>query len=64
MCERCHGPIEISDEEFERLLAAIEAKEAERAAKMPDDKAALAQMFEAWQRLQGLGWQPAQYCPK
>ena len=42
------------------------AKEAEerRASSMPDEKAALNAMFEAWQRLKELGWREAIYCPK
>lgn len=54
----------ISEEDFNALEAAIEASKAARTAKMPTETAALAQMFEAWQRLQEMGWKEAQYCPK
>lgn len=55
---------QVSDEEFAKLEAHIEAKKAERAEKMPDEKAAIEQMFEAWLRLKELGWNEAVYCPK
>jgi len=54
----------VSNEEFEKLLAKIEEEEQKRADKMPDEKAALAQMFEAYTRLKELGWNDAIYCPK
>lgn len=54
----------VSDEEFDGLLAGIEKAKADRAEKMPDEKAALRQMFEAHTRLVELGWKEAMYCPK
>lgn len=48
----------------EELWAEIEAADAARAAKMPDDRAALEQMFDAYIRLKDLGWNDAIYCPK
>jgi hypothetical protein len=39
-------------------------REAARAERMPDEKAAIDALFEAWQRLKELGWHEPQYCPK
>ncbi len=60
----CSGIIEVSGDEMASLLAAIAAEEAARAGKMPDDKAAIAQMFEAYRRLRELGWQPINASPQ
>lgn len=46
---------------FVRLL---DAQEADRAKRMPDEQAALNVLFGAWLRLKELGWQDAEYCPK
>lgn len=54
----------VSDEEFEKMLADIEKAKQARAEKMPDEKAALTQMFEAYTRLKEIGWKDAIYCPK
>jgi len=54
----------VSAEEFDTLIAAIDAKKAKRAAKMPTEHDALLQMFEARQRLEEMGWKDAIYCPK
>lgn len=54
----------VSEEEFQKLLDSIEKEKNARAEKMPDEKAALLQMFEAYQRLKELGWNDAIYCPK
>ena len=35
-----------------------------RAEDMPDEKAAVAALFDAWLRLKELGWKEAEYCPK
>lgn len=56
--------VKVSNEEFDSLIAKIDAGKAVRAEKMPDEHAALTQMFEAWQRLNELGWNSAIYCPK
>lgn len=40
------------------------AEKAKRAADMPDAKAALRQMMDAYLRLKELGWREAIYCPK
>lgn len=60
---RC-GPIEASADDFNRLMDAIARQDAAQAARMPDDAAALAQMHDAYTRLEKLGWRPAIYCPK
>ena len=54
----------VTEEEFNRLLDQSNAAKEARASKMPDEAAALSQMFEAWLRLKELGWQEAVYCPK
>jgi hypothetical protein len=46
------------------IIAASEAAKARRAEQMPDDKAAIHALFDAWLRLKELGWNDAQYCPK
>lgn len=53
-----------SGDDFESILEKIEAGEMARAEKMPDERAAILQMFEAVQRLKELGWNDAIYCPK
>ena len=55
---------EVSEKEFERLLAEIESEKAFRAEKMPDERAAIRQLNEAVTRLKELGWNNAIYCPK
>lgn len=54
----------VSKEQMDALLAVAAAKKARRTETMPDEAAALAQMFEAWQRLKELGWKEIEYCPK
>jgi hypothetical protein len=54
----------LSAEEAERLWHDIEAKAAERAARLPDEKACLNAMMDAYVRLRELGWSDAIYCPK
>lgn len=46
------------------IWKAAEAAKAARADAMPTEKEALDVMFEAYQRLQELGWREAIYCPK
>lgn len=48
----------------EELFKRIDEREKEREKKMPDERAALEQMFEAYQRMKDLGWKEAIYCPK
>jgi hypothetical protein len=54
----------LGDEKLDDILEKIEADEKARAEKMPDERAAILQMFEAVQRLKELGWNDAIYCPK
>ncbi len=60
---RC-GPIHVDAEGWERLTSAIAARDAAQAERMPDDRAALLQMQDAYTRLEKLGWRNAIYCPK
>lgn len=60
---RC-GPVTTDAASFARLEAAFERRDADQAARMPDDKAALDQMQDAYTRLKKLGWRDAIYCPK
>jgi hypothetical protein len=60
----CGGIKIVTEQEMDALLAEIDAKERERAEKMPDERAALEQMFEAWLRLKELGWREVIYSPK
>ena len=60
---RCR-PVETTDRHFDRLLAAIERSDTAQAKRMPDVRAALDQMFDAFDRLRKLGWRDAIYCPK
>lgn len=50
--------------EAEALWKETERRRAERAEKLPDERAALLAMFEAFDRLRELGWSEAIYCPK
>ena len=57
MCKR-------STKTVEQILEAIKKEEQARAEKMPDEKTAIKQMFEAFLRLKELGWKEARYYPK
>jgi hypothetical protein len=57
-----HEPLRQS--EAVAIMAASDAAKARRAEQMPDERAAIDAMFEAWLRLKELGWKEAQYCPK
>ena len=50
--------------EGEELWKACEEARVKRIERMPDEKAALNQMFDAYTRLKELGWSEACYCPK
>lgn len=50
--------------ESDAILARIEERDAEWAARMPDDKSAIRSMMDAFYRLKQLGWRDAIYCPK
>jgi hypothetical protein len=61
---KCCGVRECTQEEWDAMVAEIDTEKARRAAQMPDDAAALKQLFEAWLRLQELGWRDARNAPK
>lgn len=46
------------------ILEDCAEREEKRAKDMPDEKAALGVLFEAYKRLEELGWSNAVYCPK
>jgi hypothetical protein len=50
--------------DIEAIVAATEAKEAQRAIDMPDVETAIRAMWAGYQRLRELGWREAMYCPK
>ena len=50
--------------EGDALWACAERNRKGREERMPDDKAAINALFDAWQRLKELGWNDPQYCPK
>ena len=54
----------ITQERFDALLAAIEARDQKRRELMPTEQEALTLMFEAFHRLKELGWHEAMYAPK
>lgn len=58
------GPVIASAEAFADLEAAIERRRQAWAEKMPTQDDAIAQMIEAYRRLEDLGWKNATYCPK
>jgi hypothetical protein len=55
---------EVDQKTFDDLMADIERRKAERAAKLPDEQACIDAAFEAWLRLKELGWNDIIYCPK
>lgn len=57
-----HEPL--LESEVRKLLLQADESKAKRAADMPDEKAAIRAMFDAWLRLRELGWREAIYCPK
>jgi hypothetical protein len=58
------GPIIARADHGARLEAALERRDADQATRMPDVRAALYQMGDAFDRLKKLGWMEAIYCPK
>lgn len=50
--------------EADALMAESDRVKAQRTANMPDERAALTVLFDAYQRLRELGWNNAIYCPK
>lgn len=57
-----HEPLRQS--EADAIMASVRAADARRVELMPDEQSAIRMMFEARQRLIGLGWRDATYCPK
>jgi hypothetical protein len=57
-----HEPLRQS--EAAALIAASDEAKARRVEQMPDERAAINAMFDAWLRLKELGWNQAEYCPK
>lgn len=57
-----HEPLRES--EANALWEAAKVEEQRRIALMPDEKAAISMLFDAFQRLKELGWAEASYCPK
>jgi len=60
--ELCHEPL--TRAEAEALMAAAERAREDRATKMPDERAAIRAMQDAYLRLKELGWNDVVYCPK
>ncbi|MEN3238924.1 hypothetical protein PUR29_36425 [Methylobacterium ajmalii] len=59
------GPVaELLPLDFDRMLAAIEARGTALARAMPDEAAALRVLDTAYERLKALGFRAALYCPK
>jgi hypothetical protein len=56
--------VRMTESEITEILARIEKEESDRVKKMPDEKTAISQLFEAVTRLKELGWNDAIYCPK
>jgi len=50
--------------EADALWADVEKCRKAREERMPDEKAAIDALHEAWTRLKELGWSEPQYCPK
>lgn len=55
---------QLTQNEWDAMLGAIEAAKRERAEKMPTELDALRFMFSAWERLKELGWREAMYAPR
>lgn len=57
-----HEPL--YETEAKEMGKAADAAHMKRIVDMPDEKAALRAMMDAWLRLVELGWREAMYCPK
>lgn len=57
-----HEPLHQS--EADELRRSLEERDKARAELMPDEQTAIRMFFDAWLRLQDMGWQEAIYCPK
>jgi len=56
--------MQVTDEQFDRLEAALKHREAVDVEDIPDEKAALYVMFRGFDRLRKLGWREVTYCPR
>jgi hypothetical protein len=54
----------LTEAEARAVWEHAERSQAERAERMPDEKAAIEALWSAHQRLRELGWSEPQYCPK
>lgn len=54
----------LTKEEWDKLIADIEAGVKQRADLMPTEQDAIGLMFRAWERLKELGWREAMYAPR
>lgn len=50
--------------EADALMQHAEQRQRERVERMPDEKAAINALFDAWLRLKDFGWKEPMYCPK
>ena len=57
-----HEPL--TRREADALWEACERAREDRAARMPDEQAAIRVLFDAWQRLKELGWNDGKYSPR
>lgn len=55
---------DIRRDQAEEMFAQLDKEKEARETAMPNETAAIKQMFDAWLRLKELGWSEAQYCPK
>jgi len=62
LSDGAHVPL--TKAEAEQLMKELDAKQAEIAARWPDERSCLIAMTEAFHRLQDFGWREAIYCPK
>jgi hypothetical protein len=61
---KCGGIRECTQEEWDAMIEEIAAEKLARAQRMPDEAAALRQMFDAWTRLKELGFKEARHAPR
>ena len=54
----------LTSDEAEALWRNVEAADADRKARIPDQSTALNLMMDAFTRLKDMGWREAIYCPK
>lgn len=50
--------------EADSLWKSVEENDRLRKERMPDEKAAINALFDAWRRLKDFGWREPSYCPK